>query len=58
MNEASFEELRGLGLSITQARRFLAVREERDGFESVDELDAVPGLPRDLTERLREQLRA
>lgn len=58
MNETSFEDLRALGLSITQAKRFLEVRTELDGFGSVDELDDVPGLPRDLRERLREQLRA
>lgn len=56
MNEASFEQLRGLGLSITQAKRFLAARERRGGFDSLDDLDEVAGLSRDLKELLRERL--
>jgi DNA uptake protein ComE-like DNA-binding protein len=56
LNEASFDDLRALGMSITQAKRVLRHRESGGGFTSVDELDAVPGFPRlflaDLKDRL------
>jgi Helix-hairpin-helix motif len=41
-----FDELRSLGMSITQAKRVLRYRNERGGFRSVDALDNVPGFPR------------
>jgi len=46
LNSASFEELRGLGMSITQAQRVITYREKLGGFRSVDDLDQVPGLPK------------
>jgi DNA uptake protein ComE-like DNA-binding protein len=45
LNEASFEQLRTLGLSGTQAARLLAAREARSGFGSVEELEDIPGFP-------------
>jgi|tagenome__1003787_1003787.scaffolds.fasta_scaffold20441501_1 competence ComEA-like helix-hairpin-helix protein len=56
VNSASFEELRGLGLSVTEATRVIAYRERRSGFDSIDEVAAVPGLPKEQLERLRESL--
>ena len=53
LNGASFEDLRDLGLSVTQAVRVLALREERGRFSSVDELDQVPGMPPELREALK-----
>ena len=32
-------------MSVTQSNRVLAYRERLDGFKSVDDLDAVPGIP-------------
>ncbi len=52
---ASVEGLRGLGLSITQAARLVTNREARGGFASLDELDAVPGLPAEQRAELRER---
>jgi DNA uptake protein ComE-like DNA-binding protein len=56
LNTASVEGLRGLGLSITQAARLVANREARGGFASLDELDAVPGLPSEQRAELRERV--
>ena len=56
VNEATFEQLRGLGLSVTQATRMIAYRERKDGFGSLDDLDTVPGIPKDLLGALKEKL--
>jgi DNA uptake protein ComE-like DNA-binding protein len=57
INEASFEQLRELGLSVTQTARVIAYRDTRRGFDSLDELDEVPGLPKEVRAELRAQLR-
>jgi DNA uptake protein ComE-like DNA-binding protein len=54
LNEASFEQLRTIGLSGTQAARLLAAREARSGFESVDELESIPGFPPALIAELKQ----
>jgi DNA uptake protein ComE-like DNA-binding protein len=56
LNRASFEELRNLGLSVTQSARLIAYRDVRSGFESLDELDDIPGLPKDTRAGLRARL--
>jgi DNA uptake protein ComE-like DNA-binding protein len=56
LNGISFEELRNLGLSVTQSARLIAYRDVRGGYESFDELDEVPGLPRETRSSLRAQL--
>ncbi|HYP55025.1 MAG TPA: helix-hairpin-helix domain-containing protein, partial [Solirubrobacterales bacterium] len=53
LNEANFEQLRGQGLSVTQATRVLAHRERVGRFQSVDELDEIPGLTREFAEDLK-----
>jgi competence ComEA-like helix-hairpin-helix protein len=58
VNKASFEEFRELGMSITQATRVIAYRERHDGFDSVDELDGVPGVSEKLMTEIRDQLTA
>jgi competence protein ComEA len=45
LSEASLEALRAAGMSITQARRVLMFREAHGGFESIDQLDELPGFP-------------
>ena len=45
LSDASFEELRDISLSVTQAKRVIRYREENDGFRDVSELDRVPGFP-------------
>ena len=57
-NAVTFEDLRGLGLSVTQATRVIAYRKRAEGFESVDDMDTIPGFDRDLLERLKKRLRA
>ena len=56
LNAATFEELRGLGLSVTQSARLIAYRDVRGGYESLDELDDIPGLPRETRAELRDRM--
>jgi competence ComEA-like helix-hairpin-helix protein len=56
VNEASFEQLRQIGMSVTQATRLIAYRERRGGFESIDELDSVPGFKRSSLIEIKQRL--
>jgi DNA uptake protein ComE-like DNA-binding protein len=57
-NSATFEQLRGLGMSVTQATRVIAYRERKDGFDSIDDMDTIPGFPKDLIEEMKGKLTA
>jgi DNA uptake protein ComE-like DNA-binding protein len=57
LNEATFEELRELGLSVTQSARLIAYRDVRGGYESLDEIDDVPGLSEQTRGELKGQLK-
>ncbi len=57
LNLASFEELRELGLSVTQSARVIAYRDTRGGFDSLEELSEIPGLPKDTRAALSSRLR-
>ena len=57
LSDASFEELRDLGMSVTQAKRVIRWRDEGQGFSSVDDLDQVPGFPKDFLTSIKDQLR-
>jgi DNA uptake protein ComE-like DNA-binding protein len=54
LNLASFEQLRGLGLSLTQAARVIGQREQHGGFRSVDEVDGINGIPKDVKQTLKQ----
>lgn len=56
LNDATFEQLRALDMSVTQATRVIAYRERQDGFDSVDDLGSVPGFPKPFLEQLKQQL--
>jgi len=56
LNTATFEELRGADLSVTQATRILAYRERFGGYSSIDDLEKVPGFPADVIEQLRDKI--
>ena len=56
LSSADYDELRGLGMSVTQAKRVIRYREENNGFRSVDELDDVPGFPRAFLNEIKDQL--
>ena len=56
LNEASFEELRDHGLSVTQAKRVIRYREENDGFTDVSELERVPGFPKSFLTHLKDRV--
>jgi competence protein ComEA len=53
LNAATFEQLRAEGLSVTQATRLLAHRERVGRFNTVDDLDQIPGLPQDFLQDLK-----
>jgi competence protein ComEA len=54
LNASTYEQLRALGLSVTETGRILAHRETTGGFRSLDELDSIPGLtPEALAELKR-----
>jgi DNA uptake protein ComE-like DNA-binding protein len=57
LNRATFDQLRGLGLSITQTSRLISRRETDGGFASVDDLQEIPGLARATVTKLRSQVR-
>ena len=57
INDATYEDLRALGLSVTQAGRVLARRERTGPFSSVDELDLIPGFGSDFLDELKPRLR-
>jgi DNA uptake protein ComE-like DNA-binding protein len=56
VNDASFDDLRGLNLSVTQATRVLAYRERLGGYKSLDDLDDVPGFPQDVLSELKQRV--
>lgn len=58
LNEASFEELRRIGLSVNQAGRVLAYRERNGGFDSIDEIEVIPGISQELADSVKDGLRA
>ena len=55
-NEATFEQLRQLGMSVTQATRVIAYRERQDGFDSTDDLDRLPGFPKAFLAEVKQRL--
>ena len=54
LSEASFDELRDLGMSVTQAKRVIRYREENDGYRDVSELDRIPGFPKMFLEHMKD----
>jgi hypothetical protein len=57
LNGATFEQLRDLGFSVTQATRVITNREGRGGFASLDDLDGIPGIPRDFLDDVKARLK-
>jgi capsular exopolysaccharide synthesis family protein len=57
LNTASYDELRALDLTITQAKRVIAYRERSGGFSSLDQLDDVPGFPDEVRAELKRRVR-
>ena len=57
VNEVGYDELRALGLSVTQTGRVLAFRERSGGFASLDDLDEIPGFPSAQLQQLKRHLR-
>lgn len=57
INRISFEQLRELGLSVTQAARLLASRDARGRFHSLDEINDLWGFSREIVDQLKRRLR-
>ena len=57
LNAADFDQLRGLGLSVTQAARLIARRDAVNGFTSEEEVTALPGFPKGQLKELLERTR-
>ncbi len=56
INKVSFEQLREIGLSVTEAARLLASRDARGAFKSLDELNDLQGFAKELVATLRRRL--
>ena len=56
INQMTVEDLRGLKLSLTQAKRLIDYRDQVGGFTSLHQLDAVAGLPMDVRADLKRRL--
>ena len=56
INTATYEELRTLGLSVTQTGRILAYRERIGGFGKLDDLDQIPGFPQSFLDDLKSKI--
>ena len=52
----TFDDLRGLGLSVTLAKRILDFLDRLGGFDSVDDLGYVPGFPESLLNELKDRV--
>jgi DNA uptake protein ComE-like DNA-binding protein len=56
LNKATFEQLRDVGFSVTQATRVITYRERQSGFKSLDDLGNVPGMPRQFLREVSPKL--
>jgi DNA uptake protein ComE-like DNA-binding protein len=56
LNRATFEHLRDVGFSVTQATRVITYRERQNGFKSLDDLADVPGMPRQFLREVKPKL--
>jgi DNA uptake protein ComE-like DNA-binding protein len=56
VNEATYDDLRRLRLSVTQTGRLLDYRNSLGGFRSLDQLDDIVGFPRELILELKGKL--
>jgi DNA uptake protein ComE-like DNA-binding protein len=56
LNQATFEQLRDVGFSVTQATRVITYRERQQGFKSLDDLADVPGMPRQFLRDVKPKL--
>jgi colicin import membrane protein len=56
INSVRFEDLRSMGLTVAQSARIIAIRDVRNGFESLKELDDLDDLSQDLISMLKQRL--
>jgi DNA uptake protein ComE-like DNA-binding protein len=57
LNHGTFEEYRALGMSVTQAKRVITYRGRLDGYTHVDQLEQVPGFPKEFLANLKQQVK-
>jgi DNA uptake protein ComE-like DNA-binding protein len=58
LNAATYDELRSLGMSVTQTGRLLAHRERVGSFSSIDDVGEIPGFSGDLVDEIKQKLGA
>jgi DNA uptake protein ComE-like DNA-binding protein len=58
LSSGNFDEFRALGMSVTQAKRLIAYREQLGGYSTVDDLDQVPGFSQAFRADLKQRLLA
>ena len=56
LNSATFEDLREIGLSVTQATRILNHRDREGRFETLEQLGQVPGMTPELVGEIQPKL--
>jgi len=56
LSAATFDDLRGIGMSVTQAKRVIRHRDEQDGFRTIGELAQIPGFPKAFLAGIKERL--
>jgi competence protein ComEA len=56
LSRAGFDALRRAGMSTTQAQRVLRRREAHGPFESIDELDQLPGFPPNQLAQIKQRV--
>jgi len=56
INQATYEDLRRLRLSVPQTGLVLEYRDRVGGLKSLDELDGIPGFPKSFLTELKRGL--
>ena len=56
LTSGSFEDYRGMGMSVTQANRLIAYRDRDGGYSSVDDLDRIPGFSKHFLAEIKRKL--
>jgi DNA uptake protein ComE-like DNA-binding protein len=57
LNAASYDDLRGIGLSVAESARLIAYRDVREGIGSLEELAEIPGMSPEAVEQVRGRTR-
>ncbi len=56
LTSGTFDDYRAMGMSVTQAKRVVAYREQGSGYSSVDDLDNIPGFSQQFLAEMKRRL--